>query len=123
MCREGEGSVRACPLLFLSDHSSMYVSSCALLRLHHGNARSESAASHPRVIVVVLQVREKYSHLDKPMPSAAHLLDVVRGIVGCASVAEMEESFHKVCEHMEVLRAKNSFADTHVEFGFRQVRI
>ena len=56
------------------------------------------------------------------MPSAAHLLDVVRGIVSCASVAEMEESFHKVCEHMEVLRAKNSFADTHVEFGFRQVR-
>jgi len=69
------------------------------------------------------KVREKYSPLDLPMPSGAHLLDVVRGIVRCSTVKEMEDTFRAVCANFDVLRVKNGFAEPEVEYGFRQILI
>ena len=63
----------------------------------------------------MIQVREKYSHLDKRMPSSAHLLDVVRGLVSCATADDMVEAFRVVCANFEVLRVKNGFAELQVE--------
>ncbi len=48
------------------------------------------------------------------MPTAAHLLDVVRGLVVCATSADLVEAFRLVCTHFEVLRVKNTFVEESV---------
>ncbi len=52
------------------------------------------------------------------MPTAAHLLDVVRGLVVCATSADLVEAFRLVCTHFEVLRVKNTFAEESVPCVF-----
>ncbi len=70
-----------------------------------------------------VEVRDKYSHLDLPMPSSAHLLDMVRGVVSCETVDDALEAFRVLCTHFEVLRVKNMFADEDSPYGFRQILI
>eukprot|EP00750_Incisomonas_marina_P009414 INCI15994.2.p1 GENE.INCI15994.2~~INCI15994.2.p1 ORF type:complete len:385 (+),score=90.23 INCI15994.2:153-1307(+) len=71
----------------------------------------------------VEKVKEKYSHMDKKMPSSAHLLDTVRGLVVCSTVEDMVEAFQIVCDNFDVLRVKNGFAEKEVPYGFRQILI
>ena len=64
---------------------------------------------------------EDYSHLDKRMPTAMHLLDLVRGLVVCATPEDMAEAFATVSTHFDVLRVKNSFATDDAPGGVRQI--
>lgn len=54
--------------------------------------------------------------MDKKMPSSAHLLDTVRGLVVCSTVEDMVEAFQIVCENFDVLRVKNGFAEKEVPY-------
>jgi hypothetical protein len=64
---------------------------------------------------------EDYSHLDKRMPTAMHLLDLVRGLVVCPTPEDMALAFATVSTHFQVLRVKNSFASESPPNGFRQI--
>eukprot|EP00756_Hemistasia_phaeocysticola_P025455 Hpha_TRINITY_DN16007_c4_g10::TRINITY_DN16007_c4_g10_i1::g.117633::m.117633 len=65
--------------------------------------------------------QEDYSHHDCEMPSAAHLIDVVRCMLVCDTPADAKEAFDKLSAGMQVLRVKNSFAMADPPYGFRQI--
>ena len=50
------------------------------------------------------------------MPSAALLLDVVRGLIVCDSVEHMIKAYQIVTENFEVLRVKNGFLEKEVPY-------
>lgn len=65
------------------------------------------------------KVREDYATF--AMPSAAHLLDVVRGLVKCATVDDLVRAYELVEANFTVLRVKNGFQADDAAYGFRQI--
>lgn len=79
-----------------------------------------SGAPVKRIARADAKVKEDYSHLDENMPSAARLLDLVRGLIVCSSAEEMCMMFEKICSNFEVIRVKNGFVGE-TRSGFRQI--
>jgi hypothetical protein len=109
------------PFLFWLIHISRRVAPVFHDRMKDLLGAKYSGAPLKRIARASAKIKEDYSHLDREMPSAAHLLDVVRGLIVCSTAEEMCEMYETVCRNFEVLRVKNGFEPLTSKSGFRQI--